>query len=243
MKPSLFEGLAAKDETTWCVELGREAPARLRAHWDSFVTREDFAWLAELGINALRIPLGHWIFGPPYPYHPKYGGNARPFVEGGVEVLDRALEWAREFGLRVLLDLHAAAGSGALGRDVGTARGALSRMLFAARDPGAERAALGRADGSSQGLLPPRLRRDPHSLQPRTGRGRIPRRLPLAPRVSRLHAAAAVPERNLRHPPLPVLHARGPRHGHPRAPAHRGSHLDEGGRRDPARAGFARDRG
>jgi glucan 1,3-beta-glucosidase len=110
MKPSLFEGLAAKDETTWCVELGPEAPARLRAHWDSFVTREDFAWLAELGINALRIPLGHWIFGPPYPYHPKYGGNARPFVEGGVEVLDRALEWAREFGLRVLLDLHAAAG-------------------------------------------------------------------------------------------------------------------------------------
>ncbi len=110
MTPSLFEGLAATDETTWCAELGRDAPARLRAHWQSFITREDFAWLAAVGINALRIPLGHWIFGPPYPYHAKYGGNPHPFVEGGIEVLDRALAWAGELGLRVVLDLHAAPG-------------------------------------------------------------------------------------------------------------------------------------
>jgi glucan 1,3-beta-glucosidase len=110
MKPSLFERLEARDETTWCVELGREAPARLLAHWESFITREDFAWLAEVGINAVRIPVGHWIFGPPYPYHPKYGANRHPFVEGGIEVLDRALDWARELGLRVVLDLHAAPG-------------------------------------------------------------------------------------------------------------------------------------
>ena len=110
MKPSLFEGLAATDETTLCVELGREAPARLHAHWDTFITRDDFAWLAGVGINAVRIPVGHWIFGPPYPYHPKYGANRDPFVEGGIEVLDRALDWARALGLRVVLDLHAAPG-------------------------------------------------------------------------------------------------------------------------------------
>lgn len=110
MTPSLFEGLAATDETTWCAGLGTQAPARLRAHWDSFITREDFAWLAGVGINAVRIPLGHWIFGPPYPYHPKYGANPQPFVEGGIEVLDRALAWAAECGLKVVLDLHAAPG-------------------------------------------------------------------------------------------------------------------------------------
>ena len=110
MKPSLFAGLAARDETTWSVELGRDAPARLRAHWDRFITRDDFAWLAGVGINAVRIPLGHWIFGPPYPYHPKYGADPHPFVEGGIDVLDRALDWADELGLRVLLDLHAAPG-------------------------------------------------------------------------------------------------------------------------------------
>ena len=110
MKPSLFAGLAARDETTWCAELGRDAPARLREHWDRFITRDDFAWLAEVGIGAVRIPVGFWILGPPYPYHPKYGPNPHPFVEGGIDVLDRALEWAAECGLRVLLDLHAAAG-------------------------------------------------------------------------------------------------------------------------------------
>jgi glucan 1,3-beta-glucosidase len=110
MTPSLFDGLAATDETSWCVELGRDAPSRLRQHWANFITREDFAWLAAVGINAVRIPLGHWIFGPPYPYHAAYRGNPFPFVEGGIEVLDRALDWAEEFGLRVVLDLHAAPG-------------------------------------------------------------------------------------------------------------------------------------
>ncbi|HNC70471.1 MAG TPA: glucan 1,3-beta-glucosidase, partial [Pseudomonadales bacterium] len=42
MKPSLFEGLEATDETSWCVELGAAAPRLLRAHWDSFITRDDF---------------------------------------------------------------------------------------------------------------------------------------------------------------------------------------------------------
>lgn len=110
MAPSLFDGLAATDETTWCVELGKEASPRLHAHWERFVTRDDFAWLAGVGINAVRIPLGHWIFGPPYPYHSKYGENPHPFVEGGIDVLDKAFRWAEEFGICILLDLHAAPG-------------------------------------------------------------------------------------------------------------------------------------
>jgi glucan 1,3-beta-glucosidase len=110
MAPSLFAGLAAADETTWCAELGPEATPRLRAHWDSFIQRSDFEWLASVGVNALRIPVGHWLFGPPYPYHPKYGADPHPFVRGGIDVLDRALDWAGALGLRVLLDLHAAPG-------------------------------------------------------------------------------------------------------------------------------------
>jgi glucan 1,3-beta-glucosidase len=111
MTPSLFAGLGAADETAWCVELGPEAAAqRLRAHWRGFITRADFAWLASVGVDALRIPLGHWIFGPPYPRHARYGDRAHPYVEGGIDVLDRALGWAEELGLRVVLDLHAAPG-------------------------------------------------------------------------------------------------------------------------------------
>jgi len=110
MTPSVFEGLQASDETTYCVELGERADEILKQHWNTFITRDDFAWLAQRGINAVRIPVGHWIFGPGYPYHRTYGDNPEPFVVGGIEVLDRAFDWAEEFGLAIVLDLHAAPG-------------------------------------------------------------------------------------------------------------------------------------
>jgi glucan 1,3-beta-glucosidase len=110
MTPSLFEGLRATDETSWCVELGKRAESVLTRHWDSFIIRNDFAWLAGVGINAVRIPVGHWLFGPDYPYHSAYGALSHPYVDGGVRILDRAFDWAEEFGLHVVLDLHAAPG-------------------------------------------------------------------------------------------------------------------------------------
>jgi glucan 1,3-beta-glucosidase len=110
MTPSLFSGLKAEDETNWCVELGAQAESKLKQHWETFICREDFAWLAKTGINAVRIPVGHWLFGADYPYHDSYGESRHPFVMGGVAILDRAFEWAEEFGLHVVLDLHAAPG-------------------------------------------------------------------------------------------------------------------------------------
>ena len=181
MTPSLFAGLAATDETTWCAELGACAHRRgSSAHWDSFITRDDFAWLAGVGINAVRIPVGHWIFGPPYPYHAKYGPNDRiPSSRAASRCSTGRSDWATEFGLEVILDLHAAPGcqngfdnGGMLGRlRVAHPRaeylahsvdvlGRLADRYGAfppARDPGAERAPLGRAHGPAQGLLPARL--------------------------------------------------------------------------------------
>lgn len=110
MTPSLFAGLNALDETSWCVERGKQAESILKKHWDTFITRSDFAWLAEVGINAVRIPVGHWLFGPDYPYHPSYGETRYPFVIGGTSILDKAFDWAEEFGLYIILDLHAAPG-------------------------------------------------------------------------------------------------------------------------------------
>lgn len=110
MTPSLFDGLQARDETGWCVELGSRAETVLKQHWNSFIRREDFAWLASVGINAVRIPVGHWLFAADYPYHDRYQGISHPYVDGGAEVLDRAFDWAQEFGLRVIVDLHAAPG-------------------------------------------------------------------------------------------------------------------------------------
>ncbi len=110
MTPSLFEGLQATDEVSLCIELGANAEQALKNHWNTFITAEDFAWLANVGINAVRIPVGHWIFGPDYPYHRAYGASSHPYVEGGIEILDRAFDWAEAYGLLVVLDLHAAPG-------------------------------------------------------------------------------------------------------------------------------------
>lgn len=109
--PSLFADLNATDETSYCVELGDiEASKRLTQHWNSYIKRDDFAWLAKVGINAVRLPLGHWIFGKDYPYHWSYGAHRYPFVVGGIEIVDKVFAWANEFNLCVVLDLHAAAG-------------------------------------------------------------------------------------------------------------------------------------
>ena len=83
---------------------------RLHHHWNTFITRDDFAWLQRVGINAVRLPIGHWLFGKNYPYHPSYKEARYPFVVGGIEIVDKVFQWAAEFGLRVVLDLHAAPG-------------------------------------------------------------------------------------------------------------------------------------
>ena len=109
--PSLFAGLSATDETTYCAELGLdEATRRLHHHWQTFITRDDFAWLPRTGINAVRLPVGHWLFGPDYPWHRSYGAARHPFVVGGLAIVDQVFQWAAEFGLWVMLDLHAAPG-------------------------------------------------------------------------------------------------------------------------------------
>ena len=109
--PSLFEGLEAIDETSYCIELGEaEATRRLHRHWNTFITRDDFAWLKRSGITAVRLPFGHWLFGKDYPFHRSYQGVRYPYVVGGLRIVDQVFQWAGEFGLRVVLDLHAAPG-------------------------------------------------------------------------------------------------------------------------------------
>jgi glucan 1,3-beta-glucosidase len=98
MKPELFDGLKALDETSFCRELGNKAALTLRAHHESFITECDFQWIAAHGLNLVRIPVGHWLF-----------GDKPPFI-GAFDILDKALVWAEKYNLDVLIDLHAAQG-------------------------------------------------------------------------------------------------------------------------------------
>ncbi len=99
MTPSVFENFAAEDEYGLCSQPSPELAKHLKQHRDSFITKEDFIWLKEHSIQAVRLPVGYWVFGGEEPYR------------GTLKYVDRAFAWAQETGLKVLLDMHAAPGS------------------------------------------------------------------------------------------------------------------------------------
>ncbi|KAK6154189.1 hypothetical protein DH2020_013828 [Rehmannia glutinosa] len=75
----------------------------LKNHINSFITVEDFDFLYRHGINTVRIPVGWWIAYDPDP--------PPPFIRGSLEALDNAFTWAQTFGIKCIIDLHAAPGS------------------------------------------------------------------------------------------------------------------------------------
>ncbi|HTY85929.1 MAG TPA: glycoside hydrolase family 5 protein [Candidatus Acidoferrum sp.] len=100
IKPSLFAGQSAEDEYSLCLELGKEkAAGRLQEHRETWITADDFKWLAAHGINAVRLPVGYWV-----------AEENPPFLTG-LETMDWAFRTAHANGLSVLLDLHGLPGS------------------------------------------------------------------------------------------------------------------------------------
>jgi glucan 1,3-beta-glucosidase len=97
--PSLFKGTSAPDEFTYCDQADPERFHMLKQHHAKWITKSDFKWLAEQGFDAVRIPVGYWIF-----------GSVTPYV-GSISYLDRAFEWAQEYNLKILICLHGAPGS------------------------------------------------------------------------------------------------------------------------------------
>ncbi|MBR1843015.1 MAG: cellulase family glycosylhydrolase [Oscillospiraceae bacterium] len=95
MKPDLFASTETEDET-W---LGRkmqpdEFAALIKEHRDTYVTEEDFAFIASQGLNMVRLPVPYFTF-----------GDRPPFVDA-TEWIDKAFDWAEKYDLKILLDLH-----------------------------------------------------------------------------------------------------------------------------------------
>jgi len=105
--PSLFNEWATSqtvvDEYTMCQTLGsQECYNRLNSHWGSWIQENDFQSIAGAGLNHVRIPLGYWAVSPQ---------SGDPYVQGQLPYLDQAIVWARNSGLKVLIDIHGMPGS------------------------------------------------------------------------------------------------------------------------------------
>jgi glucan 1,3-beta-glucosidase len=91
---------------------GGQASARavLERHWDTFVTADTFTYLASVGINTVRIPIGHYMLGSQFIM----GTPFEPFIDvykNAWPRLLRVINQAAEAGIGVLIDMHAAPGS------------------------------------------------------------------------------------------------------------------------------------
>ncbi|XP_027939305.1 probable glucan 1,3-beta-glucosidase A [Vigna unguiculata] len=80
-----------------------KAPQVMKDHWSTFIVENDFKFMRSKGLNGARIPVGWWIASDPAP--------PWPYVGGSLHALDNAFFWAQKYGLKIIIDLHAAPGS------------------------------------------------------------------------------------------------------------------------------------
>jgi glucan 1,3-beta-glucosidase len=106
--PSLFNPYVPNgvvDEWTLCAHLGPDAATNLvEEHYATWVTEDTFVQIKDLGLNHVRIPIGYWAMGNLT--------TDEPFIPDlSWKYLLRGIEWARKYGIRVMVELHAAPGS------------------------------------------------------------------------------------------------------------------------------------
>ncbi|KZP25280.1 glycoside hydrolase family 5 protein [Athelia psychrophila] len=104
--PSLFDSTgnnAIVDEWTFGeMQSKTTATNALQNHWNTWITESDFEAIAAAGLNHVRVPIGYWAFEV---------GPGEPYISGQLPYLQKAVTWAGNHGLKVIVDLHGAPGS------------------------------------------------------------------------------------------------------------------------------------
>ncbi|QRV79062.1 Cellulase (glycosyl hydrolase family 5 protein) [Ceratobasidium sp. AG-Ba] len=114
MNPSLAECASGPKSSELDVASGWDNPMSARSalekHWDTWITEDDFVWLAKTGVNTVRLPIGYWSLGPKYCQETAFQEEAPVYERSWPRVL-RAIQWAAKHKIGVLVDLHGAVGS------------------------------------------------------------------------------------------------------------------------------------
>ncbi|KAL1410922.1 hypothetical protein Q8F55_001865 [Vanrija albida] len=106
--PALYEKYQnvtpnAFDEYTLAQAMGDNLAVEMEQHYATFITEQDFAEIAGAGLNWVRIPIGFWAVDTEF---------GEPFLKGvSWTYFLKAIDWARKYGLRIVMDFHALPGS------------------------------------------------------------------------------------------------------------------------------------
>jgi glucan 1,3-beta-glucosidase len=108
--PQIFEDWRAStgkddivDEWTLSAAMGTNLEKAMTEHYDTFITEQDFMEIAAAGLNWVRIPIGYWAI--------ETTGDEAFLPKVSWTYFLKAIEWARKYGIRINLDLHALPGS------------------------------------------------------------------------------------------------------------------------------------
>lgn len=114
MSPSLFTCAAGAKNSEVDIASGWGTPdsARnlLERRWDTLFNQSDFEYLASIGINTVRLPIGFWNLGPDFCRDTAFNDVADVYRNSWSRV-QNAINMAGEAGIGVLVDLHGAVGS------------------------------------------------------------------------------------------------------------------------------------
>jgi glucan 1,3-beta-glucosidase len=81
---------------------------KMDAFRDAFITEADFARMAAVGVNAVRLPIGYWLVDP--GLDPGLAPDDGYYQGAGLRHVDDAVAWAEGHGLKLMLELHGAVG-------------------------------------------------------------------------------------------------------------------------------------
>ncbi|KAH9901105.1 glycoside hydrolase [Cubamyces lactineus] len=114
MTASLFSCAAGDQISELDIASGWGSPDAARSllerHWDTFVNDSDFQYLASIGINTVRLPIGYWSLGPSFCQGTPFEPFSDVYQNSWSRVV-RAINSAADAGIGVLVDLHGAPGS------------------------------------------------------------------------------------------------------------------------------------
>lgn len=87
--PSLFAATGASTDAELQENLGTvEYNERIRQHYETFITEEDFRRMSSIGLNAVRIPVPWHVFG--------LQNDAAAYISA-IDYIDRAMEWGSKY--------------------------------------------------------------------------------------------------------------------------------------------------